>query len=277
MGAQDYVFQTFKDTRVINTHSTETLKQRRLDIRIGHRFGDIAGDRGGFSTFYGLENASDVLFAGEYGITDDLMIGISRAKGGGTVPDGIRGLDQLVSFMGKYRLIKQGKDGGSPLSLAVYGLASMSAAEKVEGVDLLQSFEKFAYRLAYHGQVIVARKFSSKFSLQASGGLTYRNLVPFGDDNAVISIGTAGRIQLSKVYGLIFDATFPFSEFRSDTDGFYPAIGFGLEIDTGGHVFQINVTNTTQIMETDYIPYSTSNWGDGQYRLGFTISRQFNL
>ena len=276
LDAQDYVLRTFKDTRVINTHSTETLGKRKLDIRIGHRFGDIAGDRGGFSTFYGLENAADVLFAGEYGISDNWMIGISRAKGGGSLPDGTRGLDQLVSFITKYRAIRQ-EEGGNPVSVAILGVASLSAAEKVEGTDILQSFDKFAHRLAYHGQLIVARKFSSNFSLQASGGITYRNLVPFGDDNIVYSLGAASRIQISKVLGLIVDTTFPFSTFRSDTDGFYPAIGIGLEIDTGGHVFQVNLTNATQIMETDYIPYTTSNWGDGEYRLGFTISRLFNL
>ncbi|MFT5386411.1 MAG: hypothetical protein ACI81W_003824, partial [Saprospiraceae bacterium] len=51
-----YTFETFKDTRVINTHSVETLPKRKLDIRIGHRFGDLAGSRGGWKTFYGLEN-----------------------------------------------------------------------------------------------------------------------------------------------------------------------------------------------------------------------------
>jgi hypothetical protein len=268
--------QTFKDTRVINTHSTETLKQWRLDVRIGHRFGDIAGDRGGFSTFYGLENASDVLFAGEYGVTDNFMVGISRAKGGGELPDGTRGLDQLLSFTAKYRPLTQ-REGGSPVSLAILGVSSMSAAEKVEGVEIIQAFDKFAHRFAYHGQLIVARKFSPGLSLQTSLGLTYRNLVPFGDDNMVYSVGMAGRIQLTKIFGLILDGTLPLSSYRSATEGFYPVLGIGLEIDTGGHVFQVNLTNATQIMETDYIPYSTSSWSQGEFRLGFTISRLFNL
>jgi len=274
--AQDPVLRTFKDTRVINTHSTETLKKRRLDVRIGHRFGDIAGDRGGFSSFYGLENASDVLFAGEYGISDDLMIGISRAKGGGRLPDGTRGLDQLLSFIGKYRAIQQ-MEGANPLSVAILGMASMSAAEKVDGIDILQAFDKFAHRFAYHGQLMVARKFSDNFSLQGSVGITYRNLVPFGDDNTVYSVGLASRIQLTKVFGLILDGNLPMSTYRSTEDGFYPALGIGLEIDTGGHIFQVNFTNTSKILETDYIPYSISNWGDGEFRLGFTISRLFNL
>lgn len=275
---QDLVhLQTFKDTRVINTHSTETLNKRRLDVRIGHRFGDIAGDRGGFSTFYGLESAADVLFAFEYGLSDNLMIGVSRAKGGGSLPNGTRGLDQLLSFNAKYRVLTQSEENGNPVSVAVLGVGTMSAAERIEGADVLQNFEKFAHRFAYHGQLITARKFSDAFSLQASLGITYRNLVPFGDDNIVYSAGAASRLQLTKVVGLILDATLPFSDYRSATDGFSPVLGIGFEFDTGGHVFQVNLTNATQIMETDYIPYSTSQWMDGEFRLGFTISRLFNL
>jgi hypothetical protein len=91
------------------------------------------------------------------------------------------------------------------------------------------------------------------------------------------SLGVGTRIQLSKVFGIIADATFPFSDLRTSDNGFYPAVGVGLEIETGGHVFQVNFTNATGIMETDYIPYTTSNWADGEFRLGFTVSRVFNL
>ena len=70
----------------------------------------------------------------------------------------------------------------------------------------------------------------------------------------------------------------PFSELRTTQEGFYNPIGVGFEWETGGgHVFQINFTNATGIMETDYLPYTQSNWGDGEYRLGFTISRGFKL
>lgn len=276
LSGQDLVhLETFKDTRIINTHSTETLNKRRLDVRIGHRFGDIAGDRGGFSSFYGLDNVADVLFAFDYGVTDQVMVGISRAKGGGNLPDGTRGLDQLISLTAKYRPLTQSET--NPVSVALLGVGSISAAKKIEGTDILQNFEKFAHRFAYHGQLLVARKFSDPFSLQGSIGITYRNLVPFGDDNIVYSAGLASRLQLTKVFGIIIDTTFPFSEYRTNTDGFSPIIGLGLEIDTGGHVFQVNFTNATQIMETDYIPYSSSSWADGEFRLGFTISRLFNL
>lgn len=277
LSAQEPVYTTFKDTRVINTHSTETLGRRKLDVRITHRFGDIAGDRGGFKTFYGLETAADVLIGLEYGISDNFMVGLHRVKGGGQLPDGTAGLNQLMNGVAKLRLIRQSEDDSRPISLALLGVASISTSEAVDNEDVIQNFAVFAHRLAYHGQAIAARKFSDNFSLQASLGYTYRNVVPFEDENGILSAGLATRIQLSRVFGIVLDAAVPISDMRTADNGFYPAIGVGVEIETGGHVFQLNLTNATQIMETGYIPYTTSNWLDGEFRFGFTISRPFNL
>lgn len=275
---QSGLVKTFKDTRVINTHSVETLPKRKLDIRIGHRFGDLAGDRGGSQTFFGLENASDVMIGGEYGFTDRFTAGIYRAKGAGSLPGGTPGLRQLLNLFGKYRILRQKEDGSMPISLTAFGLATMSTAKRIEtNPDIINNFPEFPHRMAYAGQLLLARQFSDGFSLQIIPSYVHRNLVAFEDDNGLLSIGVASRIQISKVIGFIFDATFPLSEMRTAGNGFYHAIGAGLEFETGGHVFQINFTNATAVMETDYIPYTTSNWAEGEFRLGFTVSRLFNL
>ena len=278
LSAQDRVYGTFRDTRVINAQSVETLPARKLDLRITHRFGDLAGENGGYQTFFGLENASDILIGLEYGISDRLNIGVFRTKGAGSFPDGTPGLRQLLNGTLKYRVLWQRSDNSIPFSLTLSGLATMSTAKKVESeAILIQGFPKFAHRMAYHGQISLARKYTFGLSVQLNLGYTYRNLVLFNDTNDVTSAGLAARMQLSKVVALIVDATFPVSDIRNADNGFYPAIGGGLEIDTGGHVFQINLTNATAIMETDFVPYTTSSWGEGQFRLGFTISRLFNL
>lgn len=277
--AQEEVYQTFKDRRVINVHSVETLPKRKLDIRITHRFGDIAGDNGGFKTLYGLENATDVLIGAEYGVTNNFTVGIFRTKGAGNLPNGTAGLRQLSNGVLKYKIFSQKADNSMPFTLTALGVGSLSTAERLEAAsEALESFPKGAHRIAYHLQLMAGRKFSDGFSLQLNAGLTHRNLVPNGDLNDLFSIGGATRIQLNKVFGIIADITVPFNGDRLDgVDGFYPAIGVGLEIETGGHVFQVNFTNATAIMETDFIPYTTSNWADGEFRLGFTISRIFNL
>ena len=261
-------YRTFKDTRVINTQSVETLKKGQMDIRIGHRFGDFGGDNGGWSTFYGLENASDVLIGADFGLSDKLMVGLFRTKGSGP-------LKQLLSLSAKYKLLAQGD--GSPISLAFATTNSMSTMEASETQGAINNFDQFAHRLVYNGQLIIASKLTDNFAVQVVPSFTHRNIVDLNDENGIFALGFASRIQLSKVLGMIFDLTVPFSELRTVNNGYYIPFGIGFEFDTGGHVFQVNFTNATALLETDYIPYTRSNWGDGQFRLGFTISRLFNL
>lgn len=261
-------YRTFKDTRVISTQSTETLKKNQLDVRIGHRFGDFAGTNGGWPSFYGLENAADVMIGAEYGFSDRLMIGLLRTKGSGP-------LKQLLNLTGKYKFMSQSDK--NPLSMAFGFTGTISTMESSTTEGAINNFGVFAHRVVYNAQVIVAHKFSDNLALQIVPSYTHRNLVDLNDENGFFALGFAGRIQLTKVMGLIMDVSMPFSELRTSENGFYTPVGVGLEFDTGGHVFQINVTNATGMVETDFIPYTRSNWGDGEYRLGFTISRLFNL
>lgn len=263
INAQNLVFQTFKDTRVINSHSVETVPNRKLDFRIGHRFGNL---KDGWEKLYGLEDAEDVLFGFEYGLSEELTIGISRTKGAGE-------LSALVSPSIKYRILHQKNDNSMPLSLTLMGVSTISTMKSSQG-ETLTNFDKFAHRVSYTAQVLIAHKFSQRFTLQVMPGYTHRNKVDFDDVNGIFSVGVATRIQINKVFGIIADATFLLAD---RPDGFYAPMGIGLEIDTGGHIFQLNFTNATGIIENDYIPYTTSNWEDKEFRLGFTISRTFNL
>lgn len=274
----EYVYQTFKDRRLVNTHSVETLPARKLDIRIAHRFGDLAGEQGGFQTFFGLENATDVMIGAEYGVSNRLTVGLFRSKGAGTTPEGNQGLRQLLNGVAKYRLLRQTVSGSVPFSMTAVAVTSMSTARRIDDQpELIRSFPQFSHRLATNWQLILARKFSEGFSLQFIPAYTHRNLVTFEDENGIFSVGVASRIQFTKVLGLIADITVPFNEKRISGNGYYLPFGVGLEWETGGHVFQLKLTNAEAIMETDYIPYTTTSWGRGEFRLGFTISRLFNL
>lgn len=276
MWGQMKVHQTFKDTRVINSHSVETLPKGHLDFRVGHRFGDFAGEAGGWPTFYGLESASDVLIGFEYGLSDNLMIGISRTKGAGP-------LNQNINTLIKYRVMTQQK-GKNPFSVAFVGVGSYSTMQQCGTPGLLCFFEKSAHRFSYNLQGLVASKITDRIAIQGSLGWTYRNNVEFQDQNDLPNAGVVFKYQFTKVFGIIIDATFTFSEFRKNAlspDGskeYYNPLGIGFEWETGGgHVFQINLTNAKGLVETDYIPYTNSTWSEGGFRLGFTISRQFKL
>ena len=261
---RERVYRTFKDTRVVNVHSVETLPKGKLDVRISHRFGDMFGDDGGFKTFYGLETAEDV------------AIGIYRAKGAGRTPESNSGLRQNLNLVAKLRFLHQETEG-FPFSATVVGTVTMSTAQKIDdNVDLVQSFPKFAHRMAFNGSLVLAKKMKD-LSLQVIPGITHRNLVPFAGENTIFSLGGAARYQVSRVMALVADVTVPFSNTITSDNGYSIPVGFGLEWDTGGHVFQLNFTNATGLFETDYIPYTITSWGEGEFRMGFTISRWFNL
>jgi len=273
---KENVFQTFKDRWIINTHSVEMLPKGRMDFRVTHRFGDLAGDAGGWQSFYGLESAADVLIGFEYGATENLSVGIFRTKGAGD-------LQQLVSPTLKYRLIRQAENG-APITLTAVGVGTISTMQKVEDSEGLNSFPKFSHRIVSNLQLLAARKYSDAFSLQFSAGWSHRNLSPFGESNDVFNLGFATRIQVSHALSIVGDFTLPVNGVQSpfnDSEAaaeYSPILGVGIEIETGGHVFQINLVNAQGIMPTDYSFYTKdADWGKGQFRLGFTISRMFKI
>ncbi len=271
LSAQD--LRIFKDTKIINSVSIETLEKRKLDFRIGHKFGDFGGSSGGWPTFYGLENASDVLIGFDYGLSDKMMVGISRTKGSDI-------LRQNINLSTKLKIGSDKATGSTPFSLAVYGLASISSLPKSTSQEqTLTSFDKFAHRIVYHLQLMAGTKIANKLSLQANAGLTYRNIVREGDRNDLVSIGGAAKYQFNKSFAIIGEATFPFHGSRS-VEGveYFPITGIAFEWETGGgHTFQMNFTNARGILATDYIPNTTDSWANGEYRLGFIISRLFTI
>jgi hypothetical protein len=272
---KEYVYQTFKDTRIINTYSTETLQKGVLDFRVAHRFGDILNQwnfNNLWADFLGFESAADVGFGVEYGITNNFMVGFHRTKGSSE-------LRSLLHLNAKYKLLSQTKDNSMPISMAVAGILTVSTMPPSADETSLANFPgEFGHRMVYSLQLLAGRKFGDVFSLQLSPGIVWRNLVKFNDNNALVSMGVSAKVQVSKVLGIIIDSNLPFDQLRwTAGSGYHIPIGIGFEFDTGGHVFQINLTNSAGIEPTDYIPNTNLNWAEGQFRIGFTISRGFRM
>lgn len=269
MARAQNVEETFSGTRVINGHSVETLKKRILEFRVEHRFGDIAGANGGVQQFFGFDQAADVRFAFEYGISDKWMIGLGRSKG---TSEPYR---SLVDGFTKYRFLTQEKNG-TPLSMAVMGSTSITYMTASTDLEQVTSFPKFTHRLAYSLQLIAARKFGEHFSAQLMPTYVHRNYVGITDVNGLFSIGGALNYKINKTYGIIVEYYHNFnpSGFRADTRN---SLGVAFEWSTNGHNFKMNLTNSRGFGETQFIPYTYSNWLDGEFRFGFSISRNFKL
>ncbi|MBK1440182.1 hypothetical protein JHJ32_09310 [Parapedobacter sp. ISTM3] len=276
--AREEVEATFKTTRIINSQSIETIHKHELDFKVDHRFGDIAGANGGGRNFFGLDNSTDIKIGFEYGITDYLNVGIARAKGATRV-------SQLYEANLKYRVLRQTVDGKTPLSVTLYTSVTIPGVEADRQNDgEAVSYRQFSDRLNIVAQFILARKFGSNLSLALHPTYIRRNTTAYYDDmNDLFALGIGGRLKVSRRMALVMDYFLPFrsaaskERYADAITALYNPLGVGLEIETGGHVFNLNFTNATAIQEMQYIPETTSSWRKGQFRWGFTISRRFSL
>ena len=252
----DLVTATFKGSRLINGHSVEMRSGGVLEFLISHRFGRL--NEGAYNLF-GLDD-SNIRLGLEYGISDRLNIGVGRSSF----------LKMYDGFL-KYKLLHQqtGKKN-VPLSLVAFTNLTINTLRSVDGEDV-----KFSRRLQYTYQLLIARKFSSNFSLQLMPTLVHRNIVIAAqDDNNLWAIGAGGRYKLSGSVALNLEYYY---QLNPDAGNPYNALAIGFDIETGGHVFQLHLTNARAMVEPVFVGATTGNFWDGDIHFGFNISRVFDL
>lgn len=263
----EFVEGVFSSTRVINGHSTEMLGKKVMEFRVEHRFGDIAGSNGGAQQMFGLDQSSDIRLAFEYGITDNINIGLGRSKGNG-MP-----YRSLIDGYAKYRILRQ-KEHGMPISLVVLGTTSFTYMKASTDLSQVTAFPNWQHRFAYSAQLNISKKFGSWFSLNLSPTLVHRNYVESTDQNTLFSLGGAMRFSFAKTMGIVIEYFHVLGDPNLRTTN-YNSLGIAYEFETFGHNFTINLTNSTGFGETQFITNTYSDWLKGQFRLGFTIGRKF--
>ncbi|GGF29456.1 DUF5777 family beta-barrel protein [Echinicola rosea] len=252
---EDLTYGTFKGTRLINGQTVETRGAGNLDFIISHRFGRV---NSGAYNFFGLDDANTRLGL-EYAFTDDLTVGIGRNS-----------FQKVYDGFVKYRLLKQQQGKKQiPVTMTWYSNMSVNTFKRPE---LPMSFER---RLAYANQLLIARKFSEGLSLQLMPSYVHQNLVPTAmDRNDLFALGVGGRLKLTPRTSLNMEYYY---RVNPNDDGYYNALAIGFDIETGGHVFQLQLTNAQSMTETGFIPTTTGNFWDGDIHFGFNISRSFQL
>jgi hypothetical protein len=249
------VTATFKSTRVVNGHSVETMKKKHLDFRISHRFGRL---NSGAYQFFGLDQAT-MRMGFEYGVTDDFMIGVGRSTS-----------QKVYDFFGKYKVLKQSSGARSvPVSITIFGGTGVATVNK----EL-----EFQDKLYYSAQVLIARKFGERLSLQLSPTYLFRNKPEIlGDEKLLLAVGIGGRFKLSKRVSLNGEYFYTAREKNTPTAPYYDSMSFGVDIETGGHVFQLHFTNSLGMIEKQFIGETAGTWGKGDIHYGFNISRTFSF
>tara|TARA_B110000285_G_C15132775_1_gene624801 strand:+ start:627 stop:1547 length:921 start_codon:yes stop_codon:yes gene_type:complete len=266
------IFATWKTMKLVNIHSTEIVKRNALDFRVTHRFGNIGAESGGgVHTFYGLDNSSDIRISFDYGLTEKWQIGIGRSK-----------YKEIVDLSTKYKLLVQ-KEKKAPLTIVAFGAVSLTPQR-----DPDSRYNDWQNRLTYFTQVLFARKFGQRLSIELAPGVIHRNMVTkvldgngktLTDENTNFTLSAGARYMITKRVGIIVDYVHTFSGFRSNfgPQNYYDPFGVGVEIETGGHVFHLTLTNAPAIIENAYMPETADSWAKGGIKLGFNISRVFQL
>lgn len=247
---EGYVTATFKSTRLVNGHSVEVRNKGVLEFIISHRFGTL---NSGYREFWGLDNSS-IRLALEYGLTDKLNVGLGRSSFGKV----------LDSFL-KYKIVRQ----SSSFPVTITGFTSIARKTVQEGT--LDGVD----RNSYSAQILIAKKFNSDLSLQVMPIFIQRNLVPTVDDaNKLFALGVGGRYKLTS--RLAINAEY-YPQLTDFSNQFQNSFALGVDIETGGHVFQLHLTNAVQMNERGFIGETTDNFFNGDIHYGFNISRAFDL
>ncbi len=256
----EYTFATFKGTRLANGHSIETKNAGSLEFIFAHRFGAI---NGGWYEMYGLDEAL-VRLGLDYGFTDWLSFSIGRNS-----------FDKTMDSYVKMKALRQSTGVKSfPFSATVL-LGGAYKFSPRENSDVSPEF-KSVDRISYTGQILIARKFSSNLSLQLMPTIVHKNAVVESiEENDQIALGIGGRIKLTKSVAITSEYYYNFSE--KDNSPYYNPLAFGIDIETGGHVFQLVLTNAVGLTERAFITETLDDFFDGDIHFGFNVTRTFQL
>ncbi len=260
----DYTEATFKTTRIITSRSIETPSKGEMQFIIAHRFGRV---NGGWREFFGLDQAN-IRLELEYGITDWLSVGWGRSN-----------VFKQWDGFARAKFLSQ-STGLRKMPITAEFLASVAMNS---GKWTNPSRENYiSSRASYVFQLMVARKFSRKFSLQVMSTMVHKNLVATNEDkNDQFMVGAGGRFLLTGSFGLTAEYHYLIpGRLVSAIDAPITdhAFSLGFDLETGGHVFQIMATNNLGMSEHQYFTSATSGkLAKGDIHIGFNVNRVFTL
>ncbi len=228
----NYVTATFKGLKIVNFESTKLVGKRNLFFVVAHRFGSVEN---GIDDLFGLDQAvTQLKFI--YGITDGLNVGVARSS-----------FQKTYGGHVKYRVARQ-KKGGFPLTIVGYNLLTINTGLEKDQLPKLE----FSNRLSYVSQILISRKFTKNFSLELIPSYLHENFVRFDDqDNSQFIAGIGGRYKLTKRFSLNVDYGYHLN--RSSNSTFKNPLSIGVDIETGGHVFQVHFTNAQPMFENCFL------------------------
>lgn len=279
--SKELVTATWKSIRLANTQTTETIKKNHLEYRILHRFGNITNSQTSFNqiahTAFGLDNASDIRIAFDYGILDNLSVGIGRSR-----------MKEMIDLSVKYALLRQTKDFKVPISISLLsslGYSAMNTNRLYSEVQNKDFKTRESHRINYFNQLLIASKFTNKLSLQLMPTWFHRNFIvqkqnpnnQKWDSNNYFILGGAFRFKFTDRMAIIADYYYNFHPFYRNHPELKNPLAIGYEVETGGHIFTLFFANNSAILENNFYTTTTDSWAKRQLKFSFCLSRNFSF
>jgi hypothetical protein len=242
----------FIGTRFVNSHSTNLAQKGKLNLLIQHRFGEISG---GFYELFGLDQAT-MRLGFEYGFTDNFMLGVGRSS-----------FLKTYDVYAKYSFINQNDNFPFTAVLAIEG-----------GLPLIRNYypaSKDNFNNKFSGSsFLLLSKTIGNFGLQVSPGfLNTGYLLSESKDFFLFVFGIGGSVKLSKKVSANLEYLYQFnSKFSTKKP-----LSVGIDIDTGGHLFQLILSNSQQFTGPSLYTYTYGDWAKGKLFFGFNLIREFRL
>ena len=253
---QIFELPAFKALQIGNLQSTKVVSKGDLYLVVAHRFGYL---KNGITDFFGLDQANTKIQL-LYGIKKNLQLGVSRDS-----------YQKTYSGTAKYRLLKQSNK--LPLNLSLYGSIDVNSQLKKSVYPGLKQLDRFSYT----AQMLAARRFSEKLSLQIAPIFVRHNLQDLNytkeQTHNQVLLGTGGRYKLSNRFSVNFDYVYNFT--RNKNSLYLNPLTIGVDIETGGHVFQLLFTNSRASNDSSFLTETLGDWSKGQISFGFNIVRVF--
>ena len=235
-------------TNVVNVKGT-------LEMTINHRFG-IVNSGPHSNDGLGIWAPANIRFALNYAITNSINVGF------GTTKD-----SRLQDFSLKAALLRQTKDGKTPLSITYFGTMAYDARTP-------ENFVHSTDRWSYYNQLIFAKRINRSISLQISPSISHLNYVesPMPSNVFATEIGT--RVKVTPTMAVIADYNYSFAKYNTNLTK--PGMGLGMEYSTGSHAFQLFITNYRSILPQYNTMLNQNDFFNGKYAIGFNITRLFH-
>ncbi|NOZ48160.1 MAG: hypothetical protein GXO79_15485 [Chlorobi bacterium] len=246
----------FNSSLVINNQTVIQPSKGYLEFIIYHR---MSGMDKGISNLYGFYGASNIHLALQYGITNKLMLGFGSEK-----------YSKMQELYWKYKIIQQTRSGSIPVSISYYGNLVIDARD----TSNFGSGYKFTNRFSYFNQFIISRKFNKKLSTQFSVAYAHFNAVEEGWYNDIIGTSISGRYKIHNDISAIFEYNLPIP-YKETTKKSKPGFGFGVEIATSTHTFQIFVSQYDEIIPQKNYVFNENEFSKEGIGFGFNVHVKF--